>query len=490
MRRLLVSVVAGAGGVASGLALAATHASADIGVAAVYADNIGLAPPDAPTKNGAVLDVNPVIQVSHDSAHFRGQLNYLLHAFKYLGNSEFDTTYHDGDASLTWLAIPDWFNISGDAGYHQRIVDPKRAATSDQLFNSGNLADAASASVTPEIRHRFGEMDFDARYSYGYVDYKQSAANFNGAIDPTALDNSRNQTTHVSLGTRPEEEWQRFAWSVGYDGEKTNYHLALPYEYERASLTTAFGLSPGLSLLAEGGVESDLIKSTVNGGLDANYWRAGFHWAPDPKTSVQLLGGHRFFGNTYYAGVHHVRRSLDFSLSYTEEPTTEGRQILYRSGPEGTIAPPPPGLDITRSTAEPFVNKQLESTLRLNGRLTSIYVRATSDERQYLLSGRFDRVRAVAGGIERRVGPRMTLELGADGSRTVFHDGAVGTDKEFTAILRRQITRTFRTMILARYIDRSGSGTDNYKAWSVSLEVRKTFGRAGVLQNYIDPLQP
>ena len=491
VRYLLASVVTGAAGLASGAALATTSASADIGVSAVYANNFALAASGQQSESGSVLDLNPVLQVSHDSAHLKGELNYLLHSFKYLDNGDFDTTYHDGDASLTWLAIPEWFDLSGDLGYHQRIVDPKRAATSDRLFNTGNLADAASASVTPELRHLFGELELDARYSYAWVNYKQNASEFAGSVDPQALDNSRNQTTHVSLGTRPEEEWSRFSWSTVYDNEKTDYDLALPYEYERASVLTAFGLNPGLSLLAEGGQESDLVKSTIDGGLDTGFWRAGFRYAPSPKTTLQVMGGHRFFGDTYFFRLHHVRKVLDLSLSYSEEPTTEGRQILRRTGPEGTLTPPPPGIDITRSTSAPFINKEFEATARLNGRLTSIYVRATSDERQYLTAlSESDSVRAIAAGVERRIGPKMTLVIGGDGSRTRFHDGSSGTEKQFSAILRRQMTRTFRAMLVGRHIERTGTGVDNYKAWSVSLELRKSFGRAGALQNYADPLQP
>jgi hypothetical protein len=485
---LLLSVAAGAGGLTCGLASAETNGGADIGVATVYANNIGLVPPDQPTTNGMVLDVNPTFQLAHISSRLRGQVHYLMHAFKYLGNSDFDTTYHDGDASLAWLAIPDWFNLSGDVGYHQRIVDPKRAATSDRLFNTGNIADAASAGISPQILHRFGEVQFDALYTYGIVDYKQNATQFGGSIDPRALDSSRNQTTNVTLGTRPEEEWRRFAWSVGYHDERTHYDVALPYNYERANVLGAIGVRPSLSLLTEAGVESDLVKSTTAAGLDSSYWRAGLRWSPDRETSMQVMTGHRFFGKTYDVHLHHVRRRLDFSLGYTEEPTTEGREILLHGGPEGTVAPPPPGLNITRSTAEPFLDKLFESTVKLQGRLTSIFVRATGDERKYLFSGQADNVRGAALGLERRLGPRMIFEADAGGTRTQFRDGPTGTDKEFSVSLREQMSRTLRARLMAGYLDRSGTGV-NFRAWSVSLEVRKSFGTAGVLPNFQDPLQ-
>jgi len=462
------------------LAYAETHFSADIGVATVYADNIELAAPDGKSSGSVVVDINPVLRMTQDSARFKSALSYQAHSFSFLEDSDFNTTYHQGDGSASWTALPDWLTLNAIAGYDQRIVDPTRATSSDRLFSTGNLSDTASASISPRILHRFGGIQLAASYTYGVVDYKNDPADFGGSIDITALDDSKDQSAQFSLGSAPNDEWQRFGWEVGYNWEHTSYDVSLPYEYARASLLTSIGLSSGFSLLAEGGRESDLVTSTVDGGLSETYWRGGFRYAPDSRTSLQLMYGDRFFGTTYSGRFTHRASRLEISLGYSEEPTTEGRQILRRDTAPGSIVPPPPGIDITRSTSEPFISKQLDGELRLKGRVTTIYLRIASDRQDFLRTESTDRVRAATVGMQRVLGARTVLDIGASTARTEFRDGSNGIDNDVAISLNRRVSRTFVIGGVARYLDRWGSGLDDYRAWSVGIQVRKSFGSGAV----------
>ncbi len=109
-------------------------------------------------------------------------------------------------ANGRWVAIPELFSISGDASYGDTLIDMQQGGNYGNLgvFNSGNIAEQATASVRPALEHRFKDFQFRATYAYGQVWYfDQGNGDPNSQFFTVTQEDSTNQAADVSLALVP-----------------------------------------------------------------------------------------------------------------------------------------------------------------------------------------------------------------------------------------------------------------------------------------------
>ena len=137
-----------------------------------YADNLALTDdPDLQVSSGG-LELSPGFYASYSGDSFQGAIDYSLIGRAW-EESDFDDITHELAANGRWAAVADLFYVDGAAAYFDSVIDPRAGMNSGNagLLGSGNLADTASASVTPTLRKRFNEFEASALYSYGRVWY-------------------------------------------------------------------------------------------------------------------------------------------------------------------------------------------------------------------------------------------------------------------------------------------------------------------------------
>jgi hypothetical protein len=101
-------------------------------------------------------------------------------------------------------------------------------------------------------------------------------------------------------------------------------------------------LTRTLYLLADGGLESDLDKSTTQGGLEASYAHAGLGWETSNHSSGEIRYGHRFFGDSYAAELRRNARQVEMYLSYAEDPEVQTQRISLETFDPGQLPEEPP----------------------------------------------------------------------------------------------------------------------------------------------------
>lgn len=354
-----------------------------------YASNINLAPDGTDKVDTAGLELSPGFYASYSSNDFIGVIDYSLIGRAW-DESDYNDVSHRLGANGEWSAVPEWFSLRGLASYQDTVIDPLNGTSGGGIgiFNSGNLAEVASASVTPLLQHRFNDLELQARYSYGrtwYLDEGKGQPTTGFVFDQ----NSTDQAANVSFGLAPDTG-SKISGKVFYTWEKSEYDTALPYKNERAGFDGGFQFARTLSFVGEIGKESDLDASTTQGGLDSDFWSAGLRYQPSDHTTLEGRYGNRFFGDSWSASVSHVARLFEFMASHSEEPTVETRALSLGDFDPGQLPPGPPPVDFGRINSSPYVAKNTTIGLRANGSRTMVGVSAYELDRNYLRVKRVD----------------------------------------------------------------------------------------------------
>ncbi len=466
-------LAAGAAAILGAPAHGETQFEGQIAVTGHYTDNFSLASAAAARDSEVILEVLPHFDLQHESQRLQAAATYELRNFFYMGDSALNQTYHQANLGATWDAIPQWFSLRTDGAYAQRVVRPERAIDFNDLFATGNLTDETSANATPVFEHDFRGTTLEAAYTLGMVHYA-------GPFDPTSdLDNSRRHAYRVELRPTDAQPDQQVSWNLGYHSERITYDHTLPYQYDEAIAGLGVPVTRHFILLAEGGAESDLAKDISDGGLDSGFWRAGFRMQTEADTRLEFKIGHRFFGRTYSGLFSRKARLLRFEVSYIEEPQTETERLTTRRRPVIPVETPlpPSGAQPVRPTAEPYVLKFLDSSLSLEGRVTTVTLGVYSFKQNYIRVSRGERDRGARLSIDRRFGPRTTGTLTVTHTGTFFAENPDAENKDDTGsvALMRQLSRTIELTVRALYLTRTGPASGDYHAMVYTVGFVKTF---------------
>lgn len=353
-----------------------------IETAVQYVSNVNLEESSSDALGMAGLELAPGFYASYGSATTMGVIDYSL-----IGRVWEESDYNDVSNRLNangqWDFVPEWLSLRGDASYTDGIVDPRAGLNYGGLgiFGSSNLNEVATASISPVLRRRFNDFEVAAQYRYGrtwYLDEDDNQPNLGFTYNQDSTD----QSVNVSVGT--VDTGARLSAKVFYDWQKSEYDVALPYEYERTGIDLGYTLGRTITLVGDAGLESDLDESSSAGGLDSEFWSAGLRWDPDDRTSAEGRYGERFFGDSWSLSAKHRARLLEFDASYSEEPTVETRTLSLGEFNPGELPGWVPGYEFGRFNSAPFIARNAAAGVQAIGSRTRLSLRGVQQERDYL----------------------------------------------------------------------------------------------------------
>lgn len=450
------------------------HLQLRVDSAVQYADNLALTEDPDLQVSSAGLELSPGFYASYSGDGFQGAMDYSLIGRAW-EESDFDDVTHNLAANGRWAAVADLFYVDGAAAYFPTVIDPRLGMNSGNvgLLGTDNLADTASATVTPTLRKRFNDFEASALYSYGRVWYLDL-----DDLPPTAvnqdLEDSTDQMARAAFGTAETD--RNLTGQVFYEWNKSEFEVSPDYRYERAGFDGGWQFSDTLTLVGAVGVESALDEDTSMGGLDDDFWSAGLRWVPGANTSAEARFGQRFFGDSYYLAIKRRARALLIEAAYSEEPTVESFRVGTTSFNPGELPPANPGTEPGRVSSDPFVAKDGRMTLTAEGVRTTIRAMAYHTERDYL-SGNIADETTVGGGLSatRQFGAKFSGDLEAT-YEDIDTEAALGQALDRTyqteAILRlnHRTSRTITTSLEGGFVNQSGSLA--YDGWWVALRAR------------------
>jgi hypothetical protein len=443
-----------------------------------YVANLELVANGQPQVDMAGLELAPGFYASYSTRSVTAAIDYSLISRSW-EESDYDDVSHDLAANGQWFAVPEWFSILGRASYSDSIIDPRDGLNYGGLgiFGPGNLTEIATAGITPLLQHRFNVWEFSAEYNYGRVWYLDE-----GKGQPLVgfVDNqdSEDESARLSVGTA--DEASKLSARVFYDWERSEFDQALPYEYERAGLEAGYRIGRTWTVLGDVGRESDLDASTTEGGLDEDFWSAGFRWDPTDRTSVEARAGERFFGNSYLFLFGHRARLLEFDASYTEQPTVETRLLSLGEFQPGELPPGLPEAGLGRVNSTPFISKESRAAITAKGSRTSVSLTGYLYDRDYVRNLLGDETRTGVGlDVTRQLASNLSVDLSAyytdfETSATTADPAVFDPETYYDTGVTVRLNRTsglhFTLGAEAGYLTRAGDA--DYEGWWTALRVR------------------
>lgn len=346
-----------------------------------YASNTNLSEDSSEQIDSAGLEVSPGFYASISTDSVTAAIDYSMIGRIWEESDSNDLT-HRLEANSEWTAIPEWFYLRGQATYGDTIIDPRAGLNygGRGIFGSSNLAEVATATGSPMLRHRFKDFEVVAQYSYGrtwYLDEGKGESVSGFDLGRDAIDQSAN----FSLGTA--NTGSRVSGRVFYDWEDSDFENQLPYRYERAGFDGALQFARTLSLVGDVGKESALQVSTMEGGLDEDFWSAGLRWTPNERSSAEARYGERFFGESYSFELQHTARLLELTASYSEQPTVETRRLSLRDFFPGELPPGIPDIDLGLYN-RPYLAKSASVGVTAAGSRTRVSLSGYQYERDFI----------------------------------------------------------------------------------------------------------
>jgi uncharacterized protein (PEP-CTERM system associated) len=438
-------------------------------LSATWTDNISLLSDNDPNKESAfVIQFNPGFTWVQKAQRFDSSVTYTMQNVFYLGNLDTTSTHHQASAAANAELLKDYFFLSGNGSYSQQVIDPRLPTNTANLFATNNQADALTGSLTPSLRHDFGDVHVDARYSRGVVDYK---SNHGGGT----LQDARTESRDLLFATVDQNAG--VTWSARYDSQLVKYELSIPFRYDRAEGELGFLLGQGFRLVGRGGRETNPAINPSEGGFDGTTWDAGFQWSAGKRSSAEAFYGKRFYGTAYSGHIKHEARRVHFDVSYDEAPTTQAQELSAL--PTGVnpveLGAVTPGTNyFSRLTSDVYLRKSLRANVAIIGNRTEIDLGAADYRRQYLhgpavVAVADEHTRNASASMIRTLSERDKLTFSGSYANSELVDGEKFSDLNIRVEMSRQLTRHLQLAFATFRLRRTGNSDYIANGATISL---------------------
>lgn len=370
--------------------------------------------------------------------------------------------------------------VDFNADVQQNSIDPFSASGDSNLTRNENRNTTYQYAVSPYLTHRLGSLaELYLRYTYDNQDNSENS-----------LGKSDQQTfTGAVSSVSGKSPWN---WSLQGNHQKITYDDDSQFQHQQDELSsvtfnTGYQFSRKWALFGSVGEEMNDYVS-VNDDIDGRSWTAGFHWTPNPRTSVQASMGERFFGSTPSVSITHrlkhsrFQLSYDKSLTYTRSLRTETQffGIIDEDGepiltPDGEILLI--GLNSTTVTRSPIVDERLRFGYRWSKGRTVLSLDGSRSEQQREEDAYTANFMTYSAGVQRKLTPYLTGHARVVMTETtVDRDSeALGHDSEvfrlYLTLVKRLGTKTSLSMSYT-YSDRQSEfAADEYQENRVSVGI-------------------
>jgi uncharacterized protein (PEP-CTERM system associated) len=283
-----------------------------------YTDNVRLAAPGL-EKSEFITQINPGISLTGTGPRLKLNANYVMQNIVYAEESNQNTMNHMLSAIANAELVDNLFFLDGRAAISQQNISLLGPQAADNVNITGNRTEVQTYSVSPYLRHRFGNYaSTEIRYTHDEV-----------STGGSGLANS--QADRIQLSLNSGSAFKTLGWGLNYSTAKTSYGNtastpALDTEVITGNLS--YPITPKFRLTATGGYEESNYNS-IGQKPDGSFWSAGFSWAPSTMTSIDGSAGRRYFGDTYSLAASHRTRLTTWSLGYSEDITSTRDQFLF-----------------------------------------------------------------------------------------------------------------------------------------------------------------
>jgi uncharacterized protein (PEP-CTERM system associated) len=472
-----------------------------------YTDNVELNVQDE-EESDFITEIAPGIALAGRGSRFLFDLGYRLQALVHAQDGGRDRINHDLAATARAEWIDEFFFTDASANIFQQSASllGARGFNDNNTTDPDNREDVRTFLVSPYIRSRLGSTaQYELRYAYDWADTSSDRL-------------SRSQANRLSASLSSGPRFVDFGWSLNAQKEDIDYKEARDVTRETVSADASYALTPRFRVLGTIGHEdNDFI--TLDESPEGSFWKAGFGWAPTPRTNLEATMGERFFGDTYSFALTHSGKQTIWRANYNEEITTTRSEffdpsfasnarsldaLLTSSIPDPVqraetirrflvqTGVPASQLDaLNFFTEEFFLEKRLEGSVAYNSARHFISANLFSESRERLSNQAFSTLLvgsdfALSDDIEEhgasgtwsvRLGPRTSTNLVAGYTRSDFKDTNREDDFYHVAasLVRQLRPRMFGAVEVRRQQRDSTDASAEYTENAVVARLTMTF---------------
>lgn len=304
-----------------------------------YTTNVMLRPEEL-ARSDLVTQINPGISLVGKTKRAKVNISYTMNNLIYAQETQFTRIAHQLNASATGELLENFLFLDAKAAMFQQNASLFGGQAVDNVNRiGGNRADIRSYSISPYIRHRFGDIaTTELRYAYSIVDSTLNGGNNNNVLGAGAVSagsaggqgfaNSESNT--IRLGINSGAAFRILGWGIDYNREEITFNtqqFTRPINQEKIIGNINYRVTPEFSLIGTGGYEKNSFVS-VGRNPESPVWSGGFHWKPSERTDIKATAGKRFFGDTYFVAASHRTRITSWNVTYNEDVTTARSQFL------------------------------------------------------------------------------------------------------------------------------------------------------------------
>lgn len=320
-----------------------------ISVSESWTDNVLSSSRDR--KSDYVTSVSPSVEVRGDGNRLDLGLDYRLSYDRYAAHNDLDGMRHNGIASAKAELLEDFFFLDTRGVISEQLINPAGATTAGDRRLEENRVRVGTLSVTPQMRHRFGEWAVGAAsYRHDRTEYWTSSANAD-------LPGSTGNSGTLSLGTGENFSRTLVTWQLENIHRKSGSSV---FYQTTNTVDGEYRLDRDWGLLAHAG--HDALNGTTldSGEYDGFFYGGGVHWTPSPRTEAKAAIGRRFGGADLFVDAsHRLGAFTRVALSHSQGVTTEAQLIAsgldaVERDEQGRFVDPFSGLDPT-PTSSAFV---------------------------------------------------------------------------------------------------------------------------------------
>ena len=432
---------------------------------AYYINNPLTVGPGQAKQGDSAARLMPEIGYRRNTDSLEMDVSYAMDAVQYGKTDGVNSVQHKILGRALWKALPEWLSVEAKGSRVQQAADPLGASNLNGLLGDNNRLDVDSASFGPRLRHEFGNSLLEGHYTLTRTRYNRRGQVLNGYVS-----DANDQDGYLSWGTGKDDG--RFGWGVEAKHQRTTYgtNSFAPFQYDRIGVNVSVPVGARWSVIASGGKESDVAKSSSKGGLDSTAWEGGVRWSgPQNMTRFEAAYGKRYFGNSFRAAFARQAKFLTLSASYTEEPTTETSRLTRAS----SVAQIGDGFQVNA----PYLLKEAALSAILTGSRSELEVELYDRRRDFAAAGIVGRGTDLGRGIYGRVTRRLSsrMEFTFDGSWEQVSLGALGGYKiaEGGLELSREIGAETDIIFGVRRWERGGAAP--FKVVAGYVQVAKKF---------------
>jgi uncharacterized protein (PEP-CTERM system associated) len=260
-----------------------------VSVTETVTDNALLSTTDR--QSDQITQISPGIRIDVKGARLKSYFDYALTQSLYAQNTSSSRSQNTLSTFGTFEAVDSRVFLDFNGSVSQQSVSAFGTQSLNNSSINANQAEVSTYRLSPYIRGQFGSnASYEARYSRAVT-----------ATDSAAVSNTTNSDASVKLagGTA----FRRLGWSANASRQEVSYSTGRSTEVDLLDLGLSYALSPQLTLLVNGGRESNNYTSLEKSSYDTS--SVGFNWIPSNTTKLSVSVGNRSFGNTHNLNFEH-----------------------------------------------------------------------------------------------------------------------------------------------------------------------------------------